>query len=169
MLTALKTKVIAGSAAALLAASVLTTPVMAQDTFSESHLAAARAAVTATRTTIAFDNILPDVAERTRALFQRSEPSLLAEIDTAVNEVALKMAASRPQLDRVIYEVWARRFSEAELQQIADFYNSETGKKLATVNPQLSALAIGAAKQWSDQLSVEMVKQVRARLQNPAN
>ncbi|MDD7908975.1 MULTISPECIES: DUF2059 domain-containing protein [Pseudovibrio] len=153
-------------AGAALAVVLLSAPSIAQEeTFSAAHLDAARDAVIATRSIEGFDNILPDVAERTRTLFIRSNPAMSAEIDTVVNEVALELAAERPALDKLIYEVWARRFSEEELKQIATFYNTEAGSKLAKLGGQLSALSMGAAKQWSDALSQQMVAISRERLQ----
>ncbi|OKL43065.1 DUF2059 domain-containing protein [Pseudovibrio exalbescens] len=155
-------------AGAALAIALLSVPSVAQESFSEAHLDAAREAIIATRSTEGFDNILPDVAERTRALFIRSNPAMTAEIDRVVNEVALELASERPELDKIIYEVWARRFSEEELKQIAEFYNTEAGSKLAKLGGQLSALSMGAAKQWGDALSEQMVAISRERLQQLA-
>ncbi len=165
MLTKFKSAAIAGVASMVVAGTLLSSPVMAQDTtISESHIEAAKAAVRATKSIENFDNILPDVAERTRTLFIRSNPAMSAEIDTAVNEAAVELIARRKELDRVIYEVWARRFSEAELKEIAAFYNSETGQHLADMSGTLSALTIGAAKQWSDVISTDMVAISRKNL-----
>ncbi|WP_444928427.1 DUF2059 domain-containing protein (plasmid) [Microbulbifer sp. SSSA002] len=67
-------------------------------------------------------------------------------------------------MDRVIYEVWARRFTEEQLNEIATFYNSDTGKRLADLSGTLSALTIGAAKQWGDATSTDMVAIARQKL-----
>ncbi|MTI16740.1 DUF2059 domain-containing protein [Rhodobacteraceae bacterium RKSG542] len=164
MLAKLKYAVVGGVAAAVMAGAMLVAPVSAQETFSESHIAAAKAAINATRAAETFDNILPDVAEQTRTLFIRSNPAMSAEIDVVVNEVALQMVSRRGELDQVIYEVWARRFTEAELKQIAEFYNTEAGKKLAGLGGELSALSIGAAKQWGDVIATDMVAIAREQL-----
>ena len=151
MLAKLKSVALAGAVSAVVAGTVLISPACAQeDKFSESHLQAAKDAVNATKSIETFDNILPDVAERTRTLFIRSNPSRSAEIDTFVNESAVELIPRRKELDTAVYEFWARRFSEAELKEIGAFYNSETGKKLAQMDSVLAALTIGAAKQWSD-------------------
>ncbi|WP_068081957.1 DUF2059 domain-containing protein [Polycladidibacter stylochi] len=170
MLAPFKSKIISAITATLIVGSVsLSSAFAAQETFKISHLEAAKKVVIAMHTTDGFDNILPDIAERTRTLFIRSNPALSDDIDRIVNEVAMSMVARRPLLDRVIYEVWARRFSEDELNQIATFYNTEAGKKLAIVNGQIAALSIGAAKQWSDALSTDMVTEVRKKLKEVAN
>lgn len=155
----------AALASALIAGAVIAGPALAQEqTFSESHLQAAKEAVQATKSIENFDNILPDVAERTRTLFIRSNPAQSAEIDTFVNESAVELIPRRKELDNAVYEFWARRFSEDELKQIAAFYNTETGKKLAQMDGVLAALTIGAAKQWSDAVGTDMVVLTRKKL-----
>ncbi len=165
MLAKFKSAAIAGIVSLAVAGMLISSPVIAQDnSISESHIEAAKAAVRATKSIENFDNILPDVAERTRTLFIRSNPAMSAEIDIAVNEAAVELIPRRQELDRVIYEVWARRFSEDQLTQIATFYNSDTGKRLADLSGTLSALTIGAAKQWSDAISTDMVAIARKKL-----
>lgn len=140
----------------------------AQEEFSESHLEAARQVVVATKALESFDNILPVLAEQTRTLFIQSDPSRTQEISDVTTNVAIKMAERRKELNKTVYEVWARRFSEEELRQLAEFYNTPLGVKLSENGPVIAALAIGAARQWQDQISTEMVAQVREELDKAA-
>ncbi len=162
--------------AAVVAAGVWTTPVAAQsqnsqqkqqqaEKISDAHLAAARRAVIAAQALQSFDDILPMLAEQTKTIFVRSDPSLTSVIDDVTTDVALKLADRRPDLDHVVYEVWARRLSEDELNKIADFYESPVGQKLADLGPELTALSVGAARQWQDRMSTEMVAMVRQELE----
>lgn len=136
--------------------------------FSESHIDAARKVVTATKALSSFDDILPILAEQTRTLFIQSDPSRTQEVIDVSTEVALKLAPKRTELNNTIYEVWARRFSEEELLQLAEFYQSPIGTKLAENGPTITALAIGAARQWQDKISTEMVALVREELDKRA-
>lgn len=145
------------------AGCVAATPATAQD-FTKEHIAAARAAIESSNSIRAYDEILPVIADKTRTLFIRSNPALTKEIDEVTNAVALDMVALRPELDRTVMGVWALRFTETELNEIAAFYNSEVGAKLAKLRPDMNALSIGAAKQWGDQLSTLMVTRVREEL-----
>ncbi|WP_310622145.1 DUF2059 domain-containing protein [Flexibacterium corallicola] len=169
MLARMKTLLGTSVAAAMLAGAVMVSPVTAQETIAPSHLQAAKTAIKATKSTDGFDNILPDIAERTRTLFIRNNPSLGVEIDTVVTDVAMQLVSRRAELDKVIAEVWARRFSEEELSQITAFYRTEAGSKLADLTKELSALSIGAAKQWSDAISTEMVTLARKEISVKAN
>ncbi|MEW5423193.1 DUF2059 domain-containing protein [Amorphus sp. 3PC139-8] len=135
-----------------------------EEALTPQHLKAARRAIDAAQVSEGFDQILPTLAEQTQTLFTRSYPSLTAQIEETTTQVALEMAQRRPQLDRTVEEIWARRFSADELNEIADFYQTPTGEKLARLGPSISALSIGASKQWADAISTEMVEEVRKRL-----
>jgi len=137
---------------------------LAQEEISEEHLAAARDTVRAANAIRAFDDILPLMADRTRTLFIQSNPANTQQIDAVVNEVALEMADRRPELNRLVYEVWARRFSVEELKELEAFYETDLGQKYSRLEPEMRALSIGAAKQWGDAISTEMVTVVRERL-----
>lgn len=150
--------------AAFLAMTLFSGHGIAQDEFSESHMAAAKEVVLSTKGLENFDNILPILAEQTRTLFIQSDPARTQEIDEVTTEIAISMAPQRSDLNRTVYEIWARRFSEEELKQLADFYKSPLGKKLADNGPTITALAIGAARQWQDKLATEMVSLVREEL-----
>ncbi|WP_153769475.1 DUF2059 domain-containing protein [Labrenzia sp. CE80] len=153
--------------AALFVAGFLPLSAQAQE-FSESHIEAARQVVKETKALGSFDDILPLLAEQTRTLFIQSDPSRTQEVVDVSTEVALKLAPRRSELNNMVYEVWARRFSEEELNQLAEFYRSPLGAKLAENGPTITALAIGAARQWQDKISTEMVTLVREELDKRA-
>lgn len=154
------------AAATLVAATLLPVVVNAQDAkVSEAQLEAARKVVVANKALNAFDEILPLMAEQTRTIFIQADPFRSDEVSEVTNDVALKLAAKRKDLNEMIYGIWANRFTVEELQQLTDFYNSPLGQKLATETPSITALSIGAARQWQDQISTEMVSLVRDELQ----
>ncbi|NRG18600.1 DUF2059 domain-containing protein [Rhizobiales bacterium] len=135
-----------------------------QEAIAPEHLQAAKNAVQAAKVLDTYDNMLPLIADQTRTLFVRSNPSAAAEIDEVVNTIALEMVEQRAQLNNTIYRVWARRFSIEELNQIAEFYNSPVGQKFSEIGQELTALSVGAGKQWSDRISTQMVSQAREQL-----
>jgi hypothetical protein len=135
------------------------------ETFSAAHLQLAQQAVNLSKSAGAFDDILPVLANQTKALFLRSNPALAKDIEEVTQQVALSLAVKRRDLDRVIQEVWARRFSEDELKEIIAFYQSPVGAKLADLSPTIVALSVGAAKEWSDEISTLLVTQVREEMQ----
>ncbi len=150
-------------AAALVAIS-LQPGLSAAQNVPQSHLDAARDAVVAARALSAFDDILPNLAEQTRTIFIRNDPAATAVIEEVVNEVALKMVEKRQELNKAVFEVWARRLTEEDLREITAFYRSPVGKKLAEFGPELTALSLGAAKLWTDTMSELMIREVGAEL-----
>jgi len=154
------------AAATLVAASLLPVAVNAQDAkVTEGQLQAARQVVVANKALNAFDEILPLMAEQTRTIFIQADPLRSEEVTAITNDVALQLASKRKDLNEMIYQIWANRFTEEELRQLAEFYESPLGQKLATATPSITALSIGAARQWQDQISTEMVSLVREKLQ----
>ena len=151
--------------AAALIAGGLTMPMASAQELTEAHLAAARRAVIAAGALQSFDEIIPILAEQTKTIFIQSDPSVTPVIEEVTTDVALKLVDRRGELNKVVYEVWARRLTQEELTQIGDFYESPIGKKLTQFGPELTALSIGAAQQWQDQLSIEMVSAVRTELE----
>lgn len=161
------------AAAALLALAAA--PAMAQDpggtvgastqeTFSPAHLAAAQKVIALTDSDVVFDDILPRLADQTRDLFIQSNPSLTVEIEEAAGEAALGLAKRRVELSRTVQLVWARRFSEAELVELAAFFETPAGKRFVENSPIISALSLGAARQWETAIAEAMVEDVRAKL-----
>ncbi|WP_181705269.1 DUF2059 domain-containing protein [Chthonobacter rhizosphaerae] len=146
-----------------LAVAVLAAPTRAQE-FSESHLAAARATMQAAKASEQFDTILPMLADQAKALFQRSNPALVQEIDEVVNQVALDLAKQRPQLDRELERAWAARFSEDELKEITAFYTSPVGIKFGQTMPVVIRDSMRSASIWRDTLSTELVTKAREEL-----
>jgi uncharacterized protein len=149
---------------AFLTAGLLSTASFAQDAISESHLAAAKKVTAATKVLEPFDDILPVLAEQTRTAFIQSDPTRAEEIIEVTQGVAIKLASKRPELNDQVYKFWAEGFTEDELNQLAVFYNTELGQKLTSSIPTITAYSVGAAREWQDKISTEMVTMVQEEL-----
>ncbi|MBB4304047.1 hypothetical protein GGD81_003102 [Rhodobium orientis] len=153
----------------LVAGALNLTPAAAQEeTFTPEHMKAAEAAVEATRSNYGFDEILPIVASQTKQQLVRQNPEFAREIDAMVNDVALSMAGKRVDLDKMIEEIWARRFTKEELDEITAFYTSPVGAKLAEKSAELSTLSIGAAREYRNQLGIDMLEQAQKEMEKIA-
>ena len=111
-----------------------------------------------------FDAVLPNIADQVKTTLIRSNPQMQLGIIEIVDKVALELVEKRADLDRVLARIWASAFEESELQELIDFYSSETGKKFAERQPRLIAAQLGAAEAWGRTLSQEMLRQVQAQL-----
>jgi hypothetical protein len=146
-------------AAATLSLAVFASPVWAQDV-SETHLEAARSAISAMKATVEFDSILPQAAQALKNELIQKNPNLQETIIQVVDETAISLAARRGDLERESALAYARVFSEQQLKEIAEFYNSETGQKLIADGPIVVREIIQAAEIWQRGIARDLAQQV---------
>ena len=103
---------------------------------SEAHLAAARSAIAAIGATDEFDEILPRAA-----MVLKSE-----------------LIQKDPDLEQLINK-------ESDLKAIANFYNSEPGKKLITEGPIVTREVIRAATIWQNGIARDLAVSVGEALE----
>lgn len=149
--------------AAAMVIAALASPALSAD-FTESHIAAARETIAAAHASEQFNEILINLADQTKALFQRSNPGAAKDIDEVVSAVALDLAKRRPELDRELERVWAARFSEEELKQITAFFKSPVGQKYGEMAPVIIQDSMRSAGIWRDAISTEIVTRSRDEL-----
>ncbi|MBN9669935.1 DUF2059 domain-containing protein [Roseibium aggregatum] len=136
----------------------------AKPSFSESHLAAAKKVAITTKSLEPFDEILPLMVDQSRTAFIQATPARAEEIVEVTQEVALKLAPKRAELNDVVYQAWAQLFTEEELNQLADFYSTDLGQKLTENIPKISAFSVRASREWQDKISTEMVTMIQEEL-----
>ncbi len=146
-------------------AGAMSTFAVAQDSVSESHLEAAKKVAAATKVLEPFDNILPVLAEQTRTAFIQAQPTFAEEIIEITQDVAISLAPRRSELNNQVYVAWTQNFTEAELNELAEFYSTELGQKLTQKVPEISAFSLSAAREWQDKISTDMVTLVQAEIE----
>ncbi|ALN73103.1 MULTISPECIES: DUF2059 domain-containing protein [unclassified Aureimonas] len=125
------------------------TPALAQE-ISPSHLAAAREAVDSIDTTEQFDQILLNAATQIKAELIVNNPDLQSKISEMVDDSAIGLAPRRADLENEVARIYAKMFTEQELREISQFYNSEAGRKLIKQGPQASREMMAAADVWTN-------------------
>ncbi|MBB3656981.1 hypothetical protein FHX15_002209 [Rhizobium sp. BK650] len=131
---------------------------------SEEQLKAARAAMDAIGATTQYDNILPGLAERLKAGLIQDSPNYQDVITATVDKQALALAPRRADLEKEAALTYAKAFTVDELKAIADFYNSDVGKKLLRDGPVASRETAKAADIWAQGISRDLEKQSNAEL-----
>jgi len=144
-------------------AVALTTGAMAE-TYAKEHLAAAKAAIAAAHATEGLDEILIGVTAQTKQVLVRRAPAASSQIEEVTNAVALEMVSKRAELDQQIQEIWAGRFTKDELDEIAKFYNTPTGKKFINEIAPISQMIGMSAQLWQKKLGEDMLAKVRAEM-----
>lgn len=149
---------------AMMAWGAMSSGAVAQDTFTESHLDAAKAVTIETKVLEPFDAILFVMSEQTLKAFTQNDPTRAEEIAEVVQDVALKLASRRTDLNKEIYKIWAGAFSEEELIQLAEFYRTPLGTKLRDGLAEITGRSVAASREWQDKISVDMVALVQDEL-----
>lgn len=148
------------AAAAVLA---LALPASAQE-ISETHLKAARAAIGALGSTDQFDAILPQAAAALKAELIQKNPDMQQVIVQTVDETTLSLVSRRADLEKEAATIYARTFSEEELNGIATFYNSGPGKKLLSDGPIVTRELVKAAEIWQRGVARDLAQTVGQEL-----
>lgn len=157
---------IAPLSAAIMMAGMFTA--QAQE-ISEAHLAAARSAIAAIGATDEFDEILPRAAMMLKSELIQKDPDLEQLINKTVDEKAIALAARRGDLETEAARAYANSFSESDLKAIANFYNSEPGKKLIAEGPIVTREVMRAASIWQNGIARDLAVSVGEALEAEVN
>lgn len=130
----------------------------------EAHLAAALDAVHAAKTSRGFDNLLPLMSQSAQNKLIRMRPDQHQLIAQVVDEQALALVPRRADLDNDVARIWAKYFTEDELNAIATFYKSPAGAKLADIGPKVVGETLQSVKGWSDRVGEELYEKSREAL-----
>jgi len=139
-------------------------PALAQEISSE-HLAAARAAITALKSTDQFDAVIPGTAEQLKVNLIRANADLQEIISATIDEEALKIVPRRADLEKEAAQIYAKAFTQEELTAIADFYNSPAGVKLIDNGPLVTRELIKSAEIWSSGIARDLADNTNKALQ----
>lgn len=151
------------AAAIVLSGVALGSSASAQEV-TEEQLKAARAAIDALGVTNQFDNILPNLAERLKSGLIQDSPNYQDVIISTVDDQALALASRRADLEREAATTYAKTFTVEELNAIAQFYTSPTGKKLLQDGPIASRELLKAADIWASGISRDLANQSNTAL-----
>ena len=111
-----------------------------------------------------FNEVLPNIAAEAKNAFIRANPQMQLGIIDVVDRIALGLVSRRPELDNYLARVWASGFTNEEMQELVEFYSSETGKKFAELHPQLLGVEMAAAQEWGRSVSRELTQKVSVEL-----
>ena len=156
---------------AVLAASAFLAiaPQASAQEISETHLAAARAAIGAINATDQYDTIIPQAAQALMQELIQQNPDLQELVITTVREKALALSPRRTDLEKEAALAYARAFTEEELNAITAFYTSEAGKKLLTTGPIVARELVRAAEIWQRGVARDLAVEVGKHLEQVVN
>jgi uncharacterized protein len=132
----------------------------AADDIAPSHLKVARKMLSAIAITSQYDTILPRLAMQLKQTLIQASPNYERQINEVVDEKTLELAVRRGDLEKEAAKIYAKAFTEEELNQIADFYTSPVGQKLLRDGPLAARELSKAADIWGTGVTRDLSKAV---------
>jgi hypothetical protein len=134
----------------------------------ESHLKAARAAIAATHATDSMDTILPQANQMLKLEMIQKNPDRETDIVQFVDDETLALAPRRGDLEKEVATVFAKIFTEQELNDIAAFHNSPAGKKFISETPVIGREVEKAVNIWQIGIARDLSQAVAKKLSDSA-
>ena len=167
------------AAALLLAVSVLSlpaAPALAQDTLTVTpatppgvampdptpeQLAAALDYLRASGATRGFEDMIPQFLDQIRLRYVTQRPEIAQMINDSAFALIPEFVKRRDDLNQQIAKLYTQRFSEDELKQLAEFYRSALGQKLASQQIEVLQQSVPLVQAWSRKLTEDMALRVK--------
>lgn len=100
-----------------------------------------------------FDSIFVEFRDNTRQLVTTTRPEMLKDMDEVVNLLKPEADKRREDLMLAASEVFARRFTEADLKEIAVFFRSPVGQRYQSLRNSALEDVFRLLTPWSLQTS----------------
>ncbi|WP_375614678.1 MULTISPECIES: DUF2059 domain-containing protein [unclassified Bartonella] len=136
---------------------------------SDQHLDSARKAIRSIHATDQFDSFLPNAVHDFKNELISDDPNLATAISDIVDKQALALVKRRSDLEKEIAHVYAKYFTQKELDAITAFYNSDTGKKFLTEVPNIARDSYSAFDIWRTALMRDLVENVKKEMSETLN
>ena len=139
-------------------------PAVAQQTFSEAHLKAARDVVIGTGIASSFESIFPEFRQRMEQSVGVTRPDIQKDLKDAVEAIKPEAARRIEEMVMASARVFAGEMTEVELKEIAAFYNTPVGKRFNAARPVTIDKIFSLLQPWSIQTSEALFTVLRAEM-----
>jgi len=162
----LATAALAGERPGAVPAAAVSPPIASAPTVAATpaQLALARTIVVDSGIASSFRLIIPQYLEQIALSVTRTRPEMVPDLN-------LVLAAVRPEFDKKVEEMidsaaqlYTQRFSPKELEDVAAFFKSASGRKYVGMQPVLMSDMFVAMQAWSQKISVDMMTRVREEM-----
>ncbi|MCB1516464.1 MAG: DUF2059 domain-containing protein [Hyphomicrobiaceae bacterium] len=147
----------------LFAAFAATGPATAQELTPE-RLDLARKYVDLTDVTQMYERLLVQVGIRTMRTIVSTNPEITQQVSDTIGKAIDDYKLRRAELMDQLARVYALRFTEEELQQIVDFYETDVGKKLALQSAEAQNELSTVVRVFTGNLDTEFFAKVKSDL-----
>jgi hypothetical protein len=131
---------------------------------SPAAMKVAREIIELKNATAMFSPMVPGVIERVRTMLLTTTPTARKDLDDVAENLRKAFASRTNDLLNDISWLYATRFSEAELKEIATFYRTPTGKRVIAEEPIIFEDAMTGLKDWQEKFAEEVIARFRAEM-----
>jgi hypothetical protein len=151
-------------AAVSVALFMLASPVFAQQPQpSPSHLSVAREVAISSGMTRSFDAMTEPLLTQLQQM-NVTRPEIRSDLDQIVNLIRPELEQKKQVMVDKTARAFANRLSEAELKDIAAFYNSAAGVKYVQTQPYILDEVVSDLAIWAQELSEYIMTRARAEM-----
>ena len=111
-----------------------------------------------------YNPIVGSMVERTRVVFQQSNPMIGRDLSEVAGRLVTEFAPRTAEVVNEVAKLYATRFTEQELKDILAFYKSPLGKKVIVEEPAVLDESLRNAEAWASKLSGEIMNRFRAEM-----
>ena len=112
----------------------------------------------------AYDPAVEGVILHHRGILLQINPNLTRDVDATVQVVRAEAAARRQELHDEIARAYASVFTEQDLRDMIQFYNTPLGKKMIEAEPRAGEESAKRAQIWIDKYAEDVISKMRAEM-----
>ncbi len=136
----------------------------AQQEISPEHLAAARQYIDLTDNANVYEITLIEIGVSVLRIIIQQDPTLADPVQVAIQQAYEEYEARKGELYNQFARIYAMRFTQEELEEILEFYNSDVGQKLLANNVTINQDMQVVLGVWEENTQREFLARVRAIL-----
>jgi hypothetical protein len=156
-------KFLARLASVMLACQLFAGAALAQQP-SPGAIAIAREVVELKGGSAMFDPVIISMIEQTKAALMQTNPQLAKDLEAVGLQLRTEFAPRRNELMAEAAKLYASRFGEQELKDMAAFYKSPLGRKMIVQEPLVLDEAFNYVQQWAPRVGEEVMNRFRAEM-----
>jgi hypothetical protein len=136
-------------AGALLSLALFAVPVLAQQAPTPEHLKAAREVVISSGLSQSFDSIYTEFVAGVRQNIGSTRPELKKDMEEVLTALKAEANLRRDEIVESSARIFASKMTEADLKEVAAFFNSPVGQRYNSYRPQVIDEIFALLQPWS--------------------
>jgi hypothetical protein len=110
----------------------------------------------------------PTISQQIVASLRQADPNISQHVQDIVVEVTLSYLRRRAEQDHLVDQlvpIYMKYLTKADVQQLTQFYQSPIGKKLVSLNPQITLESAAIGRAWAAFILPGLQAEITGRLE----